>query len=220
MGGRSKGCESCKRRKIKCDETRPQCTRCCRAHIECTGFGSQLKFVDEGPRIQRSIAVSHAQLDEFLTIKRSSHLTFHSSRIRSYRASIPASLLANRLPLTAFKDDILISYLLFKLFERDNRYPSDTEAESQCGMPTDWIPELVNTPQRPRQKSWEALATVVFGQAHNDHGIMASALRLYGQALSEIRNKLSDANDRCADSTLASITALYMYEVSHEVTVL
>jgi hypothetical protein len=219
MGALSKGCESCKRRKVKCDETYPQCTRCCKAGIKCTGFTPQLKFVDEEPRIRRSMAVSHAQFHEFFTIKRSSHLAFHSSRIRCSRPPSAAPLLANSLPLTAFKDDIFISYLLFKLFERDSRYALNAATEPQCGIPTDWIPQLVKTTQRPRQKSWDALAAIVFGQAHNSHDVITSALRLYGQALSELRNKLSNPDDRSTDSTLASMTALYMYEVSHRVMV-
>lgn len=216
MGPRSKGCESCKRRKVKCDETHPQCTRCCKAGIACTGFAPRLKFVDEGPRIRRSMAVSHAQFHEFSAIKRNSYLAYHSSRTRCYQLSSPALLLPNTLPLTAFKDDIFISYLFFKLFGRDNRHSWNAEAEADCGIPTDWIPELVQTSQRPRQKSWEALAAIFFGQAHNNHGVMISALKLYGQALSELRNKLSNPDDCGTDSTLASMTALYMYEVSHD----
>lgn len=220
MRAPSKGCGSCRRRKVKCDETHPQCTRCSEAGIECTGFAPRLKFVDEEPRIRRSMAVSRAQFHEFLTIKKSSHLTFHSSRIHCARPPSPAPLLPNSLPLTAFKDDIYISYLLFKLFERENRCPLNAAAAPQCGIPTDWIPELVKTTERPRQKSWDALAAIVFGQAHNSHDVITSALRLYGQALSELRNKLSKPDDQCTDSTLASMTALYMYEVSHRVIIL
>jgi len=216
MGALSKGCGSCKRRKVKCDKTNPQCTRCRTAGIECTGFTPRLRFVDENPRIRRSMEVSHAQSHEFSTIARSSHLVFHSSRIRQSRPLSDAPFLANTLPLTAFKDDIFISYILSKLFEGENRYPLNAADESRCGLPTDWILELVNTPQKPRHKSWDALAAIAFGQAHNSYDVITNALRLYGQALSELRNKLSNLDDQRSDSTLASITALYMCEVGNK----
>jgi len=45
---------------------------------------------------------------------------------------------------------------------------------------------------------------------------MTNALRLYGQALSELRNKLSNLDDQRSESILASITALYMCEVGNK----
>lgn len=215
MGALSKGCGSCKRRKVKCDETRPKCARCRNASIECTGFAPRLRFVDENPRIQRSIAVSHTQTHEFSTVARSSPLAFHSSRMPRSQSLSPAPFLANPLPLTAFQDDIFISYLLSKLFEGKYRYPSNAAGKSRCGLPTDWMPEMIKTPQNQRHKSWDALAAIVFGQAHNSYNVITNALRLYGQALSELRNQLSNPNHWRTDRTLASITALYMYEVSH-----
>ncbi|KAF2708736.1 hypothetical protein K504DRAFT_467970 [Pleomassaria siparia CBS 279.74] len=36
-GGRSKGCSNCRRRRVKCDETRPICVRCKKRKLECDG---------------------------------------------------------------------------------------------------------------------------------------------------------------------------------------
>ncbi|KAE8553702.1 hypothetical protein EYB25_005084 [Talaromyces marneffei] len=38
IGGPSKGCNRCKRLKVKCDEARPECLRCERAQQKCTGY--------------------------------------------------------------------------------------------------------------------------------------------------------------------------------------
>jgi hypothetical protein len=123
--------------------------------------------------------------------------------------------LGNSLPLTAFKDDIFISYLLCRFFERDGPYLAHTTGQSsRCGLPADWIPELGS--EKPRYKSWDALATIVFGQAHQSYDVISLAFRLYGQALSELRSELSSSENRCTDSTLASITALYLYEVGYK----
>lgn len=205
-----KGCGTCKRRKVKCDETHPKCTRCHAAGIECTGFARRLRFVDENPRIKRKEGVIHAQSHEFSTKAGSGHLSSHSSKICSHQLLIPVPFLADSLPLTAFKDDISISFLVSKFFETE--HPHFAERYS-CGLPIEWIYELIKTPQKPRLKSWDALATIVYGQANRSHDLIRSALGLYAQALSELRMQLSDPHIRQSHSVLASITALYMYQV-------
>ncbi|KAF1924045.1 uncharacterized protein M421DRAFT_425230 [Didymella exigua CBS 183.55] len=36
-GGRSKGCSNCRKRRVKCDETRPTCLRCKKRGLDCDG---------------------------------------------------------------------------------------------------------------------------------------------------------------------------------------
>ncbi|KAI0901671.1 hypothetical protein F4806DRAFT_8674 [Annulohypoxylon nitens] len=38
VAGRSKGCNTCRRRRVKCDEAKPQCYRCIKAGFECMGY--------------------------------------------------------------------------------------------------------------------------------------------------------------------------------------
>ncbi|RJE19077.1 hypothetical protein PHISCL_08585 [Aspergillus sclerotialis] len=48
MGGvpyRSKGCNTCRRRKVKCDETRPECKRCLKYGYICTGYERKCVFI-------------------------------------------------------------------------------------------------------------------------------------------------------------------------------
>jgi hypothetical protein len=48
--GRSKGCNTCKRRKVKCDEGKPGCQRCIRFGRECEGYGQKaprVRFVHD-----------------------------------------------------------------------------------------------------------------------------------------------------------------------------
>ncbi|KAL6904749.1 hypothetical protein GGI43DRAFT_398008 [Trichoderma evansii] len=41
--GRSKGCNTCKRRKVKCDEGKPGCQRCSRLGRECEGYQPRVR---------------------------------------------------------------------------------------------------------------------------------------------------------------------------------
>ncbi|EED22448.1 conserved hypothetical protein [Talaromyces stipitatus ATCC 10500] len=48
----SRGCQPCRRRKVKCDEKRPACLRCTISNLVCPGYPIRLKFIDEGPRFK------------------------------------------------------------------------------------------------------------------------------------------------------------------------
>lgn len=88
--------------------------------------------------------------------------------------------------------------------------------ETRCGITSDWTSVLVKKGKLVYQKSWLALAALIFGQAHNHRDATASAHELYGQALSAFRDGLSRSDDGLAADRLASLTALYMYEVSRK----
>ncbi|KAH8817051.1 hypothetical protein F5884DRAFT_778326 [Xylogone sp. PMI_703] len=52
---KSKGCDLCKKRSIKCDEARPSCSQCRRGGRDCPGYERKLKFINESGRLsQRS----------------------------------------------------------------------------------------------------------------------------------------------------------------------
>ena len=47
VAGKSKACNDCKRRRVKCGFERPGCARCVRARIKCSGYGQQMFFVNK-----------------------------------------------------------------------------------------------------------------------------------------------------------------------------
>ncbi|KAJ5679917.1 hypothetical protein N7462_008161 [Penicillium macrosclerotiorum] len=52
----NKACERCKKRHLKCDETRPHCQRCATAGVECPGYVQTRKFIDQGATVRRRYA--------------------------------------------------------------------------------------------------------------------------------------------------------------------
>ncbi|GIC87611.1 Zn(II)2Cys6 transcription factor domain-containing protein [Aspergillus udagawae] len=52
----NKACERCKKRHLKCDETRPSCQRCTNAGVECPGYVQTRKFIDQGASVRRRYA--------------------------------------------------------------------------------------------------------------------------------------------------------------------
>ncbi|KAJ5917741.1 hypothetical protein N7454_010116 [Penicillium verhagenii] len=56
----NKACERCKKRHLKCDETRPHCQRCTSAGVECPGYVQTRKFIDQGATVRRRYAPYHS----------------------------------------------------------------------------------------------------------------------------------------------------------------
>ncbi|KAF9693552.1 hypothetical protein EKO04_008529 [Ascochyta lentis] len=87
-GRPSKGCEPCRARKVKCDETKPACNRCSKSSHEC-------KYRDQADLFFRNQTAFAAQRAEDSWRKRSkSHqraLSDSSSSLRSFHDSIAAT---------------------------------------------------------------------------------------------------------------------------------
>ncbi|KAK1845254.1 C6 transcription factor [Colletotrichum chrysophilum] len=67
------GCQTCRRRRIKCDEAKPSCQRCQRSAVDCS-YKPQIKWPRQGARMgnnrsRRHRARSHAstQMTELLS---------------------------------------------------------------------------------------------------------------------------------------------------------
>ncbi|OGM43952.1 hypothetical protein ABOM_007991 [Aspergillus bombycis] len=63
--GRSKGCVTCKQRRVKCDEAKPECWHCQRLGLHCEGYETKyrnLKFRDQTHKFFNSVVQSQACL--------------------------------------------------------------------------------------------------------------------------------------------------------------
>lgn len=49
---RSNGCQLCRKRRVKCDGEKPQCTKCIKYGVECPGYEKSMKFVSVKHQIQ------------------------------------------------------------------------------------------------------------------------------------------------------------------------
>ncbi|ORY02265.1 hypothetical protein BCR34DRAFT_591957 [Clohesyomyces aquaticus] len=53
-GGRSLGCRQCRRRRVKCDETRPACNNCKKRGLDCTGPKEKTWIIQQAPPPKKS----------------------------------------------------------------------------------------------------------------------------------------------------------------------
>ena len=111
--GASRGCVTCKKRRVKCDETQPACKECIRVGRECAGYGRQavrVRFRDESARYLHkppdrpaSAKTAGHEVSQKTTRKGScAHCPLRGPRSR---VSIPA-----RLPLK--QQDVAVAFFL------------------------------------------------------------------------------------------------------------
>ena len=204
MGIRSKGCVTCKARRVKCDEGLPLCQRCNKVGITCGGYQLTNRFVDERPRIQRSKNVRRAQEDEMAL------LVCGQSRSQSSTCSFP---LTQALLVKGSENDFYISFLASKLSEGRAAFEMARIKQGSRHTRTEdrlWIWELAKV--QPPSKSLVALAAMMFGECHGVNRLKLEAASTYGTALQDVSKALSRKTNFFM---LATVTALCMYEVSH-----
>jgi hypothetical protein len=212
MGARSKGCRTCKTRRLKCDEQEPACRRCQKANLICPGYDSI--FVDETARVKRS-----AQQSELMIVA-SRKQRYHSHKIQSSHTSPNGDPNAT-LPLVAFKDKIVVAFLATRMFEARSPFQArscnNDGLLEQMAMCTDrwWVCKLIQS----HQESLHALALIYFGRANHLKGVETDASKQYGQALQKLRVGLTTPDSLYEFETLGNISALIFYEVMTLLTV-
>jgi len=204
MGIRSKGCVTCKARRLKCDEGLPLCRRCNKAGITCGGYQLTNRFVDERPRIERSKNILRAQEDEMaLLVGGQSHC----------QSSTFSFLLSQSLLVKGSENDFYISFLASKLSEgrATLELAGITHGSRDIGIQHQlWIWELAKV--QPPSKSLAALAAMFFGECHGVNQLKLEAAATYGKALPDVSKALLQKTNFYI---LATVTSLCMYEVSH-----
>jgi Fungal Zn(2)-Cys(6) binuclear cluster domain len=215
MSTRNKGCITCKSRKVKCDLSTPNCERCIQSGVVCRGYTSAVRFVDERPRLNRSIAVVQAQEQSQQQLQKTAQHMYHSGYSQRTSNSGAHTILYESMPVLAFKDDVLLSFLASKIFQGRSHCQRLVPGSQfrppviPCGSRGSWMVEIAKSPNI----SLRALAEIFFGPAHHLHDMKVSALQLYGKALTDMRRRLIASDSLLDFETAASMTMLCMFEV-------
>jgi len=149
------GCKECSRRRIKCDKGTPECAKCLKKGIQCTGVGRQIRFVEgaisKGKRKGHTISevrniatnLSRHLNDETISTPRSEALTgsFHQDT----DVESPIEPVGNTRVLEAEEDVEEIGRVVHRrLSYSPTRIPSDrTTASFHLDPGADLILELV-----------------------------------------------------------------------------
>ncbi|KAF2812158.1 uncharacterized protein BDZ99DRAFT_382807 [Mytilinidion resinicola] len=199
VGGRSKACAACRRRRVKCDERKPKCLRCVKGNYDCGGY-REMRFIQFGEALSQpenaaaSSTDSNNAGDQALALRQASDTT---SKHQVHSLSLSLCPIPS---ISSFQDDICVTYTLTHLLNGAS-YDGKTRAPSHH-----WSDEpLANT-------CFLSLATTYFGSQHREERLVKKGLQLYGVALRELHTALADAHQCQTRNVLDSVVTLNFLE--------
>ncbi|KAK5231757.1 hypothetical protein LTR47_007160 [Exophiala xenobiotica] len=197
--GRSKGCHTCLKRRIKCDESRPTCKRCEKAGYVCLGYDRKLEIrfhTFEGSESAGNPAVSakttkHTPLST--TTVQQQNLVFRSNQGRPTPAAVPQEL-----SLVAFRDDVQFSYLF------------DNFVWSSYGSP--WLQmAAAGRLDALSLEACRAFSLSIFGKHHHQRDIEVSGAMHYEHTVRALSSRLSHVGSPGSEGLIVPITILLMH---------
>jgi hypothetical protein len=162
---RSRGCRTCRARKVKCDEAQPICQRCIRSRFQCMGYGEPTTFLTENPQGRHN---SSAQL---------SNVAFQTPQARS-PLEIPQAL--------PYPADLTFVAFLVQRLGIGNPEAREGFAWLRPGLEASEHNDLFH-------KSLRCLAEIFYGQALRQQGVVTNGSAKYGSILQLLRHQLQSS---------------------------
>ncbi|KAF2790621.1 hypothetical protein K505DRAFT_282272 [Melanomma pulvis-pyrius CBS 109.77] len=191
--GRSKGCNTCRRRRVKCDEAKPACARCQRSGIPCLGY----------------------QRNDQLSVRFKDQTQLISSRFRPEPIDAGASRYdrslrpAPALPyaLSESYETVAVNFFLRSFLTYGRSYASSR------GLFENIIPTLSTvTSDSPVALAVSSIGTLLLNSWRRESGRPELALRLYGQTLRRLQLDLQSPSAAKAEATFLAILLLQFHE--------
>ncbi|KAK4202942.1 hypothetical protein QBC40DRAFT_319686 [Triangularia verruculosa] len=198
----SKGCQRCRQRKIKCDQQKPGCTRCHKSGLPCPGYRdlNEVIFRDESSRI---IRISRRQE------KKQKASVLSGSNPSTARALSPSA--TNILPVSVrgSADEIGANFFFAKyVFHQD---PFSTSSGYQ-----DWLAHAYRQNDRrfaPLRAAIEAAGLAGLSNLGPSPQLSIQSKRQYRDALTAVKDALSNPSHAADDATLMAVILLGLYEM-------
>ncbi|KAE8448474.1 hypothetical protein EG329_009355 [Mollisiaceae sp. DMI_Dod_QoI] len=222
----SRGCRTCKQRRVKCDEARPVCNRCQKAKLVCQGVEEDGGFVflneneyavgrrkrPRGPNVNsgstsrdRSAAGAGNQKPESHGLFRSPHDAL-LARVRPREPQSFHVAPALSLPM----DDQALSYYSRNYIEAPHALSGIMDGHLQCAL----VDGCYSQPQSILSLAIFAVSYATYGRARRSHAALATGYTKYSKALLKTNLALKDAREATNDEILLAVMLLSYYENS------
>ncbi|KAM6477929.1 hypothetical protein HDV62DRAFT_383010 [Trichoderma sp. SZMC 28011] len=183
VAGRSRGCATCRKRRVKCDETLPECLRCLNMGLNCPGARTDAFFVHAVP------SASLRDSSDALTIIKVKHEPSPQISAINHLSQLPG---LQPSPAGAF-DQLFVSHFIDGFFG-SIRPPLPIPG----GSSRIWLhelPDFLASPSpSPVQSSIRAASMLSYGTAVGDASIKTEACRWYMRALQSLRLLLGSSS--------------------------
>ncbi|KIW51732.1 hypothetical protein PV05_10421 [Exophiala xenobiotica] len=205
--GRSKGCHTCLKRRIKCDESRPTCKRCEKAGYVCAGYDRKLQMrfhtFEAGSAENPAASTVSARTTKDVPFRLSTTVTVPLQKNLVLRSNNegpapPTSVLPQELSLVAFRDDVQFSYLF------------DNFVWSSYGSP--WLQmAAAGRLDALSLEACRAFSLSIFGKHHHQRDIVVSGAMHYDHTVRALSSRLSRVGSPGSEGLIIPITILLMH---------
>ena len=198
--GRSKGCQNCLQRKIKCDEKIPSCTQCTRGGRQCSGALSTLFLIVESETVNTNPtykprdteqASQESREEQSSTLVRRPKKSGEVSKKISRRKQQPKSSQLNEpsLPLVVPSPQVIADQFLSHFITFFSKL-SASQVIFNSWMVT--LPDMLTARSVVVEKSIIAASMAYVGRDSGNPSIVMEAYRWYGSGIAKQRKILEE----------------------------
>lgn len=209
VAGKSKGCTTCRRRKVRCDEGKPHCLTCIRGGRACEGYQRYpvfLNYTASGLEKRRPLEEAKSEVPGStptppLTNSQEAHQSVPNVMSRD------TALIANPSTPVIWTKGFLSCFW--------TNYSPRTMSSNEAVKGPLWLYLAMGIPNPTPilHKSLLALAVVRSGRAREDSSLVVEGQRFYGQAVRMLQKTLEDRQQILHEENLAAVRAMVLYEV-------
>ncbi|KAI1627516.1 hypothetical protein EDD37DRAFT_606323 [Exophiala viscosa] len=217
--GKSKACNTCRKRKIGCDLARPECGQYIKAKRHCEGYERETTFLnrtiygwESRAAPKRAASSKPLIVDSCWTEAAADQKSF-----KSY-SPVPQSEVSDEThtrrlisaidPSRLYREKLLGSFLQDYLPLTEQSVPLDPASSFS------WLQAATSLaePGKVLANSLSGLALTRIGRKSGDQHLLSQGLAFHGQALRELQKALCDAELARRDETLAAVKTLALQE--------
>merc|ERR1712000_452120 len=203
---RSRGCNTCRQRKVKCDERLPTCQRCEDSGRTCLGYTQLLVFVNMVTGEPNTVGTYNDKGNKALLAPE------RSDSSSTDVSTIEAPPISPNFHLGAYRDQIVVSHLISQLAIRLDNGPSP-------GVDAPTLSTILTNSNSNSIAYMAGLscAEALFGRVYKLNDMVEHSVQLYYQTLRGLRRDLqffsSEMSHSKAYDDLWSTVILGMYEL-------
>ncbi|KAJ4156693.1 hypothetical protein NW754_008336 [Fusarium falciforme] len=203
--GRSGGCVTCKERRVKCDEAKPECRSCQRLKLRCGGYNrpkpkpkyAKLKFRDQNYKF----CTNTNQHDRDVVKAATSPSPSSGSDVQD--REVVRALTSRRLS----EPDTAVPFFLGH-YARIGRDMGSTRGFFEMLIPA----YLSQQQESALSLAVSALASEILSMWRGEANSFRSSCKSYTRAITRLRTAIQDPTERAKSATMLAILVLQTYE--------
>ncbi|KAI0157075.1 hypothetical protein GGR52DRAFT_586897 [Hypoxylon sp. FL1284] len=207
-GKPSKGCQMCRTRRIKCDETKPTCNQCAKSRRQCPGYKDEfdLVFRNETQATERRAKRANKK---GLIQKTTGKLESYTQELQAASTSTDGAKSPLELTIVPFLNVPVEQQAACHFASNFIMSPR----EGNRGFMDFVVPLIKQEKQDHLQHAFNACTMAFLNNRGGTGGRFADkALREYTKALNGTNTALRSPNTQLSDSTLAAVLLLGLFE--------